>query len=63
MSRRERRFLATALVVSVAAASPALLASQKGARPGCVSVTKPGFMGAQTETHCQPLVNRRTAGR
>ena len=58
MTRRERRFLVGAVALAVAAAPPALLAGGGGGTPkGCVRVTVPGFMGAQTVTSC---VNRRT---
>ena len=60
MTARDRRFVAGALVVSIAAAPPAILLGRRGApalRPGCVSVLRAGFMGGQTETHC---TNRRT---
>ena len=53
MTRRERRFLVGAVALAVAAAPPALLASRGGGTPkGCVRVTEPGFMGAQTVTRC-----------
>ena len=53
MTGRERRFLVGALAVAVLATPPAILLSRGHARTGCV--TRPGFMGAQTE-----CLNRRT---
>jgi hypothetical protein len=58
VTRRERRFVIGAVALAVAAAPPALLAGRDGGTPkGCTAVTKPGFMGAQTEVTCH---NRRT---
>jgi len=58
VTTRERRFILGAVALAVAAAPPAILASRGSGTPnGCISVTEPGFMGAQTVTSCD---NRRT---
>jgi hypothetical protein len=45
--------LAAAAAVTAAVVVAVLQAHVAPARPGCVSVTKPGFMGAQTSTVCR----------
>jgi hypothetical protein len=52
---RDRGFLllTAAAAVATAVVVAVLRAQAAPARPGCVLVTKPGFMGAQTSTVCR----------
>jgi len=60
VERRDIRLIAAAGVLGIAAVPLGLVfRGSPHVRPGCVSVSRAGFMGNQTETHCVP-VNRRT---
>ena len=59
VERRDIRLIAAAGVLGIAAVPLGLVfRGSPHVRPGCVSVSRAGFMGNQTETHCS--VNRRT---
>ncbi len=54
VDRRDLRLIAAAGVLGIAAV-PLGLAFRSASHhpPGCVSVSRAGFMGNQTETHCR----------
>ncbi len=54
VERRDLRLIAAAGVLGVAAVPLGLVlrSSPHHPPPGCVSVSRAGFMGNQTETHC-----------